>query len=64
MTATLTITAQGEHAVEVLEHVINPALKDYGCTVEWPGYPASRQITVHVDGEELAEMTGHADERP
>lgn len=58
--ASFNVTVQGREAVRLLEHLINPALKDYGCVVEWPGYPASHQITVHIDSDDLDAITGES----
>lgn len=52
-TATITVRAEGKYADKLLEHVINPALKDYSCRVEWPGFPTDPTITVTFDPEEL-----------
>lgn len=52
-TSTLNVTVTGRLAVKVLELIINPALKDWGCVVEWPGYPASHQITVHLSHDDF-----------
>lgn len=51
---TFTVQVRGgshENRLAILEHVINPALRDYGVTVEWPDYPATdfATITVHAD---------------
>jgi len=42
-----------ENRLAILEHVINPALKDYGVTVEWPDYPATDFATITVGDDEL-----------
>lgn len=51
---TITITATGDKARAILEHIINPALKDCMCSVRWPGYPNTAEITVEVDDADLA----------
>lgn len=36
-TLTLTIAAKNkQHACRIIEHIINPALRDYECGVLWP----------------------------
>lgn len=55
-TETITVRVEGKYADILLEHVINPALKDYSCRVEWPGFPPDPTITVTFDPEELREL--------
>ena len=45
-----------ESRLAILEHVINPALKDYGVTVEWPDYPATDFATITVGADELSNI--------
>ncbi len=48
----VTITAHGRYADAILEHVINPALKDFECKVFWPDM-AENKIAVTFDHDEL-----------
>lgn len=44
-----------QHACRIIEEIINPALRDYGCVVHWPdlGEP---EIAVTYDADELRKM--------
>ena len=57
MTHSFTVQVRGgshENRLAILEHVINPALKDYGVTVEWPDYPATDFATITLGDDELS----------
>lgn len=54
---TLTIRATADrpqHACQIIEHIINPALKDYGCHVDWPDL-TEPEISVTYDTDDLRE---------
>ena len=52
-TLTIRLTSdRPQHAAKILEHIINPALKDFGCTVSWPDM-SDPEIAVTYDAEDL-----------
>lgn len=54
---TLTIRADAakpQHACRIIENIINPALRDYGCRVGWPDLDKP-EISVTYDTDELRE---------
>lgn len=57
-TRTLTITLTGkhkQHACRIIEEIINPALRDYECTVQWPDM-TEPEINVIYDPDNLRAM--------
>lgn len=56
-TRTLTIrltTDRPQHACRIIEHIINPALRDFGCHVDWPDLE-DPEIAVTYDVDDLRE---------
>jgi len=43
-----------QHALKIIEHIINPALKDFGCVVQWPDQDEP-EIAVAYDADDLRE---------
>lgn len=43
-----------QHACRIIEHIINPALKDYGCIVQWPDLDEP-EIAITYDADDLRE---------
>lgn len=52
---TVTIRVEGARAAAILEHIINPALKDHECRVDWPDQN-DPEIAVTFDDDDLAEI--------
>lgn len=54
-TAVLRITSERpQHACRIIEHIINPALRDYGIEVSWPDL-TDPEISISYDTDELRE---------
>ncbi len=54
-TITLRVVGKPQHAIKIIEHIINPAFKDHGCTVRWPDQ-GDPEIAIDYDADELREM--------
>lgn len=55
MTRTVTLRIEAErpqHACRIIEEIINPALRDYGCAVHWPDMDEP-EIAVTYDTQDL-----------
>lgn len=50
----ITITATGDKAVVIMEHIVNPALKDCMVSVRWDNYPDKAEITAEFNDDDLA----------
>lgn len=52
-----------QHARRIIEHIINPALKDYGIIVSWPDI-RDPEILISYDTTDLREAFAIRDSKP
>jgi hypothetical protein len=63
-TAVLRITAdRPQHACRIIEHIINPALRDYGIVVSWPDL-TEPEVSISYDATDLRDAFAVRDNSP